>query len=82
VLGLVAALRLNGQMMLLLLALGEGGLGGRTLRDRRADMAGVWCGYAAEVPGVAGGDWLRYIDDGRDGEARGTMSLGSGKPAE
>lgn len=63
--------------MPLLLALGDGGLGGRTFRDRSAEMAEVWCGYA-DVPGVAGGEWLRCIDAGRDGEARGTMSLGSG----
>jgi hypothetical protein len=38
-LGLVAELRLKGQMPL---PDGDGGLGGLTLRDRRADMAEVW----------------------------------------
>jgi hypothetical protein len=38
VLGLVAALRVNGQM-LLELPVGEGGLGGRVFSDRSAEMA-------------------------------------------
>jgi hypothetical protein len=41
VLGLVAALRLNGQMAPLVLV-GDGGLGGRMLRDRRAETAEEW----------------------------------------
>jgi hypothetical protein len=38
-LGLVAELRLKGQMPL---PVGDGGLGGLTFSDRRADMADVW----------------------------------------
>lgn len=38
-LGLVAELRLKGQIPL---PVGDGGLGGLTLRDRKADMAEVW----------------------------------------
>lgn len=39
--GLVAALRLKGQR-LLLLPVGDGGLGGRTVKDRSAETAEVW----------------------------------------
>lgn len=45
------------------------------LSDFRAEMALVYC----EVFGVVGGD--QYVELGRDGEARGIMSRGSGLPA-
>lgn len=71
--GLVATLRPNGQM-LPLLPVGDGGLDGPMLRDRSAEIADEWC---ALVPGEPGGELLRCIDVGRDGVARGMMSLGS-----
>lgn len=45
------------------------------LRDFNAEMALVYC----EVLGVAGGE--KYVELGRDGDARGTISRGSGSPA-
>lgn len=62
-------------MLLPLLPVGDGGLDGPMLRDRSAEMADEW--YAL-VPGEPGGELLRCIDVGRDGVARGMMSLGSG----
>lgn len=51
VLGLTAALRVKGHM-LALAVVGEGGLGGRVVRDRKADMAVVYC----VLVGVVGGE--------------------------
>jgi hypothetical protein len=70
VLGLTFALRAKGQMVPFSI-LGEGGLGGRTVKDLRAEMALVYCAFV----GVVGGEKL--VELGLDGEARGTMSLGS-----
>lgn len=52
--------------------MGEVGLAGRIDSDLRADTADVW------LAGVVGGEmWVRL---GREGEARGMISLGSGGP--
>lgn len=51
--GLVAVLRVNGQMFgWYVLLLGEGGLGGWIVSDRNAEMASVWLA----VLGVVGGE--------------------------
>lgn len=65
-------------MLLPLLPVGDGGLGGPTLSDRSAEMADEW---RALLPGEPGGELPKFIDVGRDGVARGIMSLGSGFPA-
>lgn len=44
-------------------------------------MAEVCWKFGAPVPGVAGGE-LKIMELGREGDARGMMSLGSGFPAE
>jgi hypothetical protein len=54
---------------------GEGGLGGRVESARRADMA-----EDGMVVGVTGGE--KCVEPGLDGAALGTMSRGSGLPAE
>jgi hypothetical protein len=54
---------------------GEGGLGGRAERARRADMADE-----GMVVGVVGGE--KCVEPGLEGAALGTMSRGSGLPAE
>lgn len=84
--GLVATLRPKGQRLLPLLPVGDGGLGGPIVRERRAEMADVWwccwCVGGAAMLGEAGGELLRCIEVGREGEARGIMSLSSDCPAE
>lgn len=72
--GLCAALRLKGHRPP---PAGEGGLGGRKLSDRSAERADEYGGLDGMVPGLLGGEVLKSIELGRDGEARGTMSLGS-----
>lgn len=62
-----------------LLQVGEGGLDGPRLRERRAEMADEWWDLD---PGEPGGELLSRIDVGLDGVARGMMSLGSGWPAK
>lgn len=69
----MAALRANGQI-LAGVETGEGGLDGRMLSDLSAETALVYC----VVFGVVGGE--KYVELGRDGEARGMMSRGSGSP--
>ena len=73
--GLTAALPLDekGHMVLWYAALGDGGLESRMESDLRAEMADVWLAAAA-----AGDE--KCIELGRDGEARGMMSLGSELP--
>lgn len=69
-LGLVAAtLRAKGQMPEWYVPTGDVGLAGRIDSDLRADIADA---------GVTGGEMC--VELGREGEARGIMSLGSGGP--
>ena len=83
VLGLVAALRVKGQMPTLLVPVGlADGLGGRApprVSERRAERAAdEVCAYAVE--GLSGGLVLCiYNELGREGAARGMMSRGSGE---
>jgi len=76
--GLAADPRAKGQMPPLswyvAVMVGDGGLGSRIVSDRRAVMADM--GLAPL--GLVGGE--KCIELGRDGEARGMMSLGSGFP--
>ena len=51
------------------------------VRERRAANAAAGCEDTL-VPGDAGGDWLKCIELGREGDARGMMSRGSVLPGE
>lgn len=74
VLGLLVLLLVKGQM-LACDDVGDGGLGGRMLSDLNAEMADEYCAPVV-APGVVGGE--KCIEFGLEGDARGTMSLGSG----
>lgn len=86
-LGLVAALLVNGQMpmppLLVGLADGLGGLAPPIFSERRADSAAedVWA-YELAADGLAGGLLLlNCIELGREGVARGMISRGSDEDA-
>lgn len=65
------ALRANGQRLEWYVPTGDVGLGGRIDNDLRAETADC-------VAGVAGGEMC--VELGREGDARGMISLGSGGP--